>query len=209
MSWYVAESLEVFRRELNALFPNRDKTSDGGIGDASHQAKNTSDHNPDYNRGGVVRARDFDKDGIPAERIVTFLIARGRAGDPRLGTGAYVIWNGRIWTARNGWAAQTYTGSNPHDKHFHLSICLDDRHYNSTAPWRLKEYLYPPATTTEDEDMFIIECTDAPKVPRLVEAGKSIRKLEPPALVNAYKSAGVRVARLPEAAYDAIVADRR
>lgn len=67
----------------------------------------------------------------------------------------------------------------------------------------------PPAPTTQEDAMYIIECTDKPKVPRLVEDGKPIRKLDDPALVKAYKAAGVRVARMLAVDYDAVERDRR
>lgn len=136
----VAKALDKLRAEINAAYPDRDKASDGAVGDPAH-ASRKSDHNP--NSAGVVRARDFDKDGIPADRIVKFLISRGKAGDKRCGSGAYVIWNGVIWTANNGWEPRRYTGSNPHDKHFHLSICTDAHHYDSGAAWNLAAHLAP------------------------------------------------------------------
>mgnify|MGYP001562524195 CR=1 FL=1 len=66
MSWRVAKSLDVLLAQINALSPNRDKSSDGSIGDANHSAR-TSDHNPDD--AGVVKARDFSND--PAHGIVS------------------------------------------------------------------------------------------------------------------------------------------
>lgn len=136
----VAKALDVLRKEINTLYPERDKSSDGALGDQAHAARK-SDHNP--NSAGVVRARDFDKDGIPADRIVKFLISRGKAGDKRCGPGAYVIWNGVIWTATNGWEPRRYTGQNRHDHHFHFSICTDPHYYDSGAGWNLAAYLSP------------------------------------------------------------------
>lgn len=140
MSWYVAKSLETLRKEINALFPARDKTSDGGVGDDSHNARR-SDHNPDYARKGVVRARDFDKDGIPADKIVEFLLAKAKAGDPRMGAGAYIIWNGVIWSHAKDWIARRYDGKNKHTHHFHFSIANAPAAYDNTAPWGLKAWL--------------------------------------------------------------------
>src|SRR6187431_1563394 len=52
MSWRLAKALEELRGEVNAKWPNRDKSSDGSVGDLSHQARK-SDPNP--NSAGVVR----------------------------------------------------------------------------------------------------------------------------------------------------------
>lgn len=109
--YFLAPSLVTLRNEINAIGPNRDKTSDGWIGDSSHQARK-SDHNPDYSAGGIVRAIDVDEDGINANSVIAKIIK-----DPRV---AYVIYERRIWTKEKGWYA--YTGVNPHDKHFHVSI---------------------------------------------------------------------------------------
>lgn len=111
MTYYLAPSLVTLRNQVNALHPERDKSSDGWIGDARHQASR-SDHNPDYSAGGVVRALDIDKDGIDLDRLLAGLLDDART--------AYVIWNRRIWTRAAGW--RTYTGSNPHTSHVHVSL---------------------------------------------------------------------------------------
>lgn len=55
----LANSLTRLRDQVNAAFPNRNKASDGWIGDASHAAS-ASDHNP--NSQGVVSALDLTND---------------------------------------------------------------------------------------------------------------------------------------------------
>ena len=111
MSYYLAPSLVRLRNQVNARWPNRDKTSDGWIGDTRHQAIK-SDHNPDYTAGGVVRALDIDIDGIDGTKIIAAMQA-----DPRT---AYIIFNHLIWTPRSSW--KPYTGVNPHTGHVHISI---------------------------------------------------------------------------------------
>ena len=64
---YLAPSLVQLRNEINRRWPNRDKTSDGWIGDPAHQATK-SDHNPDSK--GCVHALDIDKDGIDPWLVV-------------------------------------------------------------------------------------------------------------------------------------------
>lgn len=129
--WVLVAWAEQFRAELNAIAPSRDKASDGSVGDLAHQGS-SSGHNPDETGNAErrdsdnineVRAIDVDKDlrlsGLTAEKIVAYLVGRCRAGlEKRL---IYIIYNRTIWSASSGWAARKYTGSNPHDKHFHLS----------------------------------------------------------------------------------------
>lgn len=135
-SWRNCNSSLTLVAAINARWPNRDKTSDGTIGDAAH-ATRLSDHNPwvkDSSGIGVVRARDVDKDGIDAAWIVEELRKLGVAGDRRLHNEGYVIFNRRITKPDfSGWAV--YTGINPHDKHFHVSFSLDQPGYDDSRPW--------------------------------------------------------------------------
>ena len=110
MAYYLAPSLVDLRSECNTRWPDRDKGSDGWIGDPSHQAR-VSDHNPDYSAGGIVRAIDVDKDGISVEDFLNAVIYDNRT--------SYCIYNGRIW---GGTRWRKYEGSNPHTKHVHVSI---------------------------------------------------------------------------------------
>lgn len=132
MAWFVVPNLNELMNQLNVRFPARDKSSDGSIGDTSHQASKSS-HNPDrtanseYKDGDAldeVRARDFDSDlrdplGVSAEMVVQHIVTMARAG--RLPYLRYIIFNKRIWEKSNKFATRAYTGSNPHDKHFHVN----------------------------------------------------------------------------------------
>jgi hypothetical protein len=127
--------------EVNELWPDRDRASDGTIGDAAHQAS-TSDHNPwiVVDGVGVVRARDIDVDGIDAPWLAEYLRRRGAVGDPRLRGGGYVIYNRRI-TVPDFSTWKTYTGTDPHTGHIHVSFSRDPAGFDSTAAWGI----YPPA----------------------------------------------------------------
>jgi hypothetical protein len=128
-----AGSLETLREQFNRAFPQRNTASDGWIGDQSHQSRG-SDHNPDAN--GVVHAIDVTHDpanGVDINRITDELAA---SRDPRI---KYIIANGLILDSRPGnnpWKWTPYNGSNPHTKHFHISVLPgalgDDR-----RPWNL------------------------------------------------------------------------
>lgn len=123
MSYYLAPSLVALRDEVDKRWPNRDKTSDGWIGDTSHQAR-PSDHNPDWSAGGVVRAIDIDVTDRDRHSNLAREVVKAAIGDPRVW---YVIHQfpgqpSHIWSRTYGWRARLYTGSNPHDHHVHISI---------------------------------------------------------------------------------------
>jgi len=140
MTWRIAKSLEVLRKQINEAFPSRSKVSDGGIGDAAHATRD-SDHNPWVKDGaiGVVTARDFTcdpNDGADTEALAERL-RLGRDGRIK-----YVIYNGRMFSSiakphRAAWQWGPYTGKNPHKHHFHVSVLPDKARYDSEAPWAL------------------------------------------------------------------------
>lgn len=156
MTWRTARSLDVALAEINAHAPNRSKISDGSIGDAAH-ASRSSDHNPWRQAGGmgIVGARDFTHD--PADGCDAGAIARTVAGllgkHPALGSGAYVIWNWQIISAdRLGEGWRTYSGTNGHTQHVHVSVATSAAGFDNTTPWGL----FGPAPTkglTMDQDV--------------------------------------------------------
>jgi len=133
MAWVLTKGLTTVRSEFNAVFPGRDKASDGSVGDLAHQT-GSSGHNPDrtgkaeYKDGDAldeVRAIDVDRDLVKGstidwmELVVQYLVKKARAGGyiPF----RYIIYKGRIWARSDGWKTRTYTGANKHDKHAHFS----------------------------------------------------------------------------------------
>jgi hypothetical protein len=114
---------QQLREQFDDTFPDRDRTSDGWIGDTRHSAR-PSDHNPDA-KTGVVRAIDVDRDVSGSAKpdlmpdIANQIRLAAKAGDKRI---AYVIFEGRIASSRMGWRWRKYRGSNPHTKHCHISF---------------------------------------------------------------------------------------
>jgi hypothetical protein len=131
-AWRLNDSLTLFRDAVNRAYPNRDKTTDGTIGDEAHQ-NTDSDHNPDAD--GTVDAWDMDVDlrsgNDPAtiERLKSIFQAHPAA--------RYWIHNGQIAHRNASWARRPYTGSNKHTKHVHWNT--NQATENSTAPWVIEE----------------------------------------------------------------------
>lgn len=138
MSWRVALALDALLDEVNARAPDRNKASDGSIGDSAHAGRGSdSDHNPWVTLAGVgiVTARDFTHDpnaGADMHSLAAFLQT---GHDKRV---KYAIWNRRIMAGTDGpspWQWRPYSGSNPHTAHLHLSVVADARLYDDTRPW--------------------------------------------------------------------------
>lgn len=130
MSWRLAKSLIQLRKQIDDLVPNRDKSSDGSVGNLAHQ-QTKSDHNP--NSRGVVQAIDITHDpkgGFDSYKFADMLRLKK---DPRI---KYIISNSRIANpdAQN-WKWRPYNGANPHDHHVHISVKDAPTLYDSTMPW--------------------------------------------------------------------------
>jgi hypothetical protein len=114
---------QQLREQFDDTFPDRDRRSDGWIGDLRHSAR-PSDHNPDKT-SGVVRAIDVDRDvhksGKPdlMPDIADQLRIAAKKGEKRI---SYIIFAGRIASPRMGWRWRKYSGSNPHNAHCHVSF---------------------------------------------------------------------------------------
>jgi hypothetical protein len=113
---------QQLRLQVDDSYPDRDRTSDGWIGDTRHAAR-PSDHNPDEQ--GIVRAIDIDRDlsGKAKPDLMPDLADQirlcARAGDKRI---SYIIFNGRICSSKKAWAWRTYDGANKHNHHCHVSF---------------------------------------------------------------------------------------
>ena len=110
-------------RQATALRPQRKKASDGLLPSAAHVKQSpVSDHNT----GLAVDLTHDPKNGIDCVEIFEKL-----KDDKRV---KYLIFQGKIWSkekAKQG--NRKYTGSNPHNKHLHISI--NDACANDISPW--------------------------------------------------------------------------
>ena len=107
-------------RQATALRPKRKKASDGLLPSAAHI---TQSPNSDHNTGYAVDLTDDPAHGIDCHEIYMNLKVDKRV--------KYLIFKGLIWSPEKG--DRSYTGSNPHNKHLHISI--KDEHGNDTSEW--------------------------------------------------------------------------
>ncbi len=114
----LSKSVIQLREQADDAYPDRDRSSDGTIGDARH-ATSKSDHNPDAVTGHV-RAFDLDASLDGKDATAHYLADRTAAKrDKRI---AYVIFNKKIASKRTLWRWVKYKGVNPHTKHIHISF---------------------------------------------------------------------------------------
>jgi hypothetical protein len=127
MSWTLAKGLIQLRNQINSMFPDRSKVSDGTIGDVAHSNRK-SDHNPNLQK--VVCAFDVTHDptnGVDCNKLAKILFD---SEDERI---KYIIWNRGITNKeKSGWIP--YNGANPHNKHLHISVHSEN---DSSAVWKL------------------------------------------------------------------------
>ena len=110
-------------RQATAISPSRKKASDGLLPSAAHQVQNPSS---DHNTGYAVDLTDDPKNGIDCADIFEKL-----KEDKRV---KYLIFKGKIWSVEKAKQGnRVYSGSNPHNKHLHISI--NDGMGKDTSPW--------------------------------------------------------------------------
>lgn len=192
MSWVVVPALDEARDQLNARFPNRDKSSDGGIGNLAHQVEPSS-HNPDktgkpeYKDGDSkdeVRARDFDADlndpdGHTMEEVVQLWVELARTGV--LWWVRYIIFKKRIWHKRDGFVTRQYTGSNDHSKHAHVNNDFTqaaDEVRNTN--WHLNDLGAPPAQTPGSNHIPV----DGELGPETIRRWQEVMKTKPDGVIS-------------------------
>ena len=130
MTCIPAKACRIALAEATALWPGRNKASDGICGDASHQSR-ASDHNS---------GEAFDLTHDPSKGVDCFKLSE-RLRQWVLGDiedrVKYVIFYRRIFNPSVSPNWRTYFGSNPHTSHMHVSIRHDSR--NDVSSWWTKE----------------------------------------------------------------------
>lgn len=166
-AWILVPCLVALREEFNAVAPQRDRGSDGSIGDSAHTS--SSDHTPDEDSDilrdhdadhkNEVHALDIDSSGPwphgPGEtdfqwfdRATKGIVARERARwlDPRDTCRLeYVIWNRQIASRSiDDFRWREYHGTaDPHTGHAHFSARYITAAENDTSPYGIEDDMTP------------------------------------------------------------------
>jgi hypothetical protein len=122
-------------RDATVRWPNRDRSSDGIMGDSAHQQRHS-----DHNDGNA-----FDLSHDPTHGVDCGALSRLVINDNRV---TYVIWNRQIYNrarVAEGW--RPYTGLNPHNHHMHVSIRAASRDELSPWPWSATAVKLPFTST--------------------------------------------------------------
>jgi hypothetical protein len=124
-------------RQATALRPKRKKASDGLLPSAAHMKQSPDS---DHNTGLAVDLTHDPENGIDCDYIFENL-----KGDKRV---KYLIFKGKIWSEEKAEQGnRRYTGSNPHNKHLHISIVA--AHRNDVSSWF--PWLNKPVYKTADQ----------------------------------------------------------
>jgi hypothetical protein len=151
MSWKPVDAIPVLFAQINYRWPNRDKRTDGVIGDYVHQQRQ-SDHNPDAN--GWVHAMDIDKDlfGDPGDMdtFMNQLLEYARTKQPGSERLKNIVYKDRVasGTYKHSFWVWRYDGSLDHFDHAHISF---------TAGTENNDDLFDIPILMEEEDVALTE----------------------------------------------------
>jgi hypothetical protein len=119
MKAWLSKAADTLRDQINDTFMDRSRKADGWIGDLKHQSRK-SDHNP--RPSGEVCAIDIDA-GLSDEQGISHALADQlrltAKKDKRI---SYIIYAGKICSAKSLWRWVKYRGINPHHSHLHISF---------------------------------------------------------------------------------------
>lgn len=157
--WRVVNGLNKLNEQIRAYAPRAvppatDVDAWGSIADNAHSE--TSDHYPHYYSAlgstAVVCARDFPH--VPELGLDGGVVTEHmrQARDPRV---QYIIFNRRITGVSYRWRWYTYTGSDPHNTHFHVSS-VRTAVADGTQAWSLPSSGLAAATEKENNIMYLV-----------------------------------------------------
>ena len=118
----------TLRDQINERFPDRDKSSDGWVGDAAHVAR-ASFHNPDKN--GWVHALDIDenfgtgkwRNGRNAKALADQLVAYAASGLPGANRVLHVVYEDQVASGSYKASWWKFRGAGyAHFQHIHISF---------------------------------------------------------------------------------------
>jgi hypothetical protein len=163
MAWTLTAGLQNFRSQVNARWPDRDKASDGSIGDTAHQAE-TSGHNPDDTPGSraawdgdsdstsEVRAWDMDSDLHDPTCNAQDVVDHIRRLPNVAGVIRYMIYDRKMYHSRDGFAPTAYAGKSAHTEHIHFEgAWTQAADNNTTFDFRLAEVGEMTITISADD----------------------------------------------------------
>jgi hypothetical protein len=146
----VASSLRKLLREVDAVWPNRKRQSDGLCGDAAHKARQS-----DHNDGNALDITLDGNNGPNLDALAELLLRDART--------KYVIWNERIATRNvDGGKWRPYPIDpankgkvNPHTRHLHLSIHANAR--EDGRPWKIDQLRTTTPPLGDDTDKLLLD----------------------------------------------------
>lgn len=207
--WRVVDGLNKLNEQIRAYAPRSvppatRADSWGSIADNAHST--SSDHYPHYYSAlgatAVVCARDFPHApglGLDAG-VVTEHLRLGR--DARV---QYIIFNRRITGVNYGWQWATYTGTDPHDTHFHVSS-VHSAVADSTAPWSLPGVASASASQPVGRTHMILLAVDGIGAVQLVGPGGMWHVPSQAALAEVTTATGLKPLSVSQADFNAIAA---
>jgi hypothetical protein len=139
--WRTVRSLQVMGAQLDALWPTRNRASDGTIAGPDHAKSggHWPHRVPALGATFVVTARDITHDAARGVDCGPLTESLRRSKDPRI---KYVIFNRRVFSnpayshADTPWAWRNYDEEDPHTNHAHVEV-LDAAIADNAAPWQL------------------------------------------------------------------------
>jgi len=162
MAKTAAPSAKKLRQQCTDAWPKRNQASDGIVPSAAHTKESpNSDHEP--GKAGYCHAVDITHDpnnGCDAGKVLAAIVA---SRESRFKYGIYnkqiTYGAGSTPSGKSPWIYYSYTGTNPHTKHAHVSIVDTKAACESTANWSIAAGTPPKTTGRLDENGILDSAT--------------------------------------------------